>query len=957
MNEDLLTLLTDVAPQKEIKGTYRVYSTIDSSYYPIDRKKLGKFWQEYCDGVAAENEQDPDDFEESKNYHIGEKVTDFCPLICDFNFPFHFRETESTEDWEPYDDKFIWSLCSICQDTLEELFINAENELEHEFTVMVLESVDPFIERKKGMIIYHTQIRLQFPFSRLNIDWINYIFRPRVVQILRAENIIGSLHRAPAAEWEKIISIYNDENNIIPFYGSSNHVEKKPLKLTFIFYRILSSDIEDEILPKEIPLTEDSFPLCNHKHVTSAFINNDFFANKKIKHWLPFILSIDYWPVTLSLKESEEKYAGSIPTPVKEEKKISGKADTNFEICNKLLRFVDKKRYTYYPSWIKIGKALYEATEGGNEGLNTWIKNSEKATESQRDSSNQSQRDSYPEFYKSKGDLSSTAFALYHTFYESKINWITLAEYAKKDNPKSYKEWHNNWTKEGIKKAVSCDHSDVMEAIYRFYFMDFVYSSNSINGFRWFSFVSHRWVPNANGTRLRKKISKDFVSILEAYRLDILQESHKNRNEREKEKKEKEASDIFALIKKCKNVAYKNALLKEAEECFECDYFSEASNSNPYVTGVTNGVMEVVNNQIYFRDGERQDFITINTNVQFNSDFNESHPLVVEVINWLEKVFPDKSLLNHFLKFSASLFISGNNDKIFAIWTGSGNNSKSMLIKLFEAVWGKYCIKFPMSLVTESGGKSSNATPELARAKDTRIAFLDESDDEVSLKKDIIKRLTGGDSFFARLLHDNGSDVKSTFKLVLGCNNPPGITNGDKATKERLSYFPFLAEWRSDAPLSEEEQYRLHIFKKDPNFDKRIPTLAPAFLWICVQYFPIYMEEGIVNPEIVKKHTEEYWKSNDIFSQFVSDNVQNDAGNINASVKLSDLYLRFKTWYQTSFPGNKVPTRIKANSEFTSRWGPSKNNAWFGIRLTGDDDDNFANDMKNDFMKSGKKEI
>src|SRR5690606_1722159 len=148
-------------------------------------------------------------------------------------------------------------------------------------------------------------------------------------------------------------------------------------------------------------------------------------------------------------------------------------------------------------------------------------------------------------------------------------------------------------------------------------------------------------------------------------------------------------------------------------------------------------------------------------------------------------------MLHHFLKFCASCLRGGNNDKIFPIWTGDGDNSKSMMVKLFESTFGEYCLKFPVQMLSEKAANSGGPTPQLARAKGSRIAFLDEPEDDVTLNKGIIKRFTGGDSFFARLLQDNGGDIKSTFKMILTCNKVPVITNPDPAIKKRVTLFPY----------------------------------------------------------------------------------------------------------------------------------------------------------------------
>jgi hypothetical protein len=241
--------------------------------------------------------------------------------------------------------------------------------------------------------------------------------------------------------------------------------------------------------------------------------------------------------------------------------------------------------------------------------------------------------------------------------------------------------------------------------------------------------------------------------------------------------------------------------------------------------------------------------------------------------------------------------------------------------------------------LTEKSSTSSGPTPQLARAKNTRIAFLDEPEDDVQIHKGVIKRYTGGDTFFARLLQDNGGDIQATFKMILVCNKVPIIPNADSAVQNRTRLFPFLSTWDlKDIPEEEEEQYSERKFKMDPFFEFRIPILAPAFLWIMAQYYPHYIFEGLNDPQIVIEHTASYWRDNDVYAQFAADNIReiydaNGARDIRAHVTLTEIYREFKAWFHDCFPGTKVPDRRDVGKELTSRWGRMVGNGWYGINL------------------------
>jgi len=214
----------------------------------------------------------------------------------------------------------------------------------------------------------------------------------------------------------------------------------------------------------------------------------------------------------------------------------------------------------------------------------------------------------------------------------------------------------------------------------------------------------------------------------------------------------------------------------------------------------------------------------------------------------------------------------------------------------------------------------------------------------------MLKELTGGDSFFARLLHENGGEVQAMFKLILMCNKIPPIPTGGKAVKTRTRIIPFLSTWVNNPPESENEQFELRLFKKDPFFDRQIPNLAKAFLWVLVQYYPKYIEEGLNEPNIIQQATSQYWQENDIYQQFINESIiraMTDDGNpdLSATLSHSEIYREFKFWFKESFPGSKCPDSPTAKIEFINKLGKQHKKRWCGIRLNQHDNglgiDNF----------------
>ncbi|EQD71007.1 D5 family NTPase, partial [mine drainage metagenome] len=162
----------------------------------------------------------------------------------------------------------------------------------------------------------------------------------------------------------------------------------------------------------------------------------------------------------------------------------------------------------------------------------------------------------------------------------------------------------------------------------------------------------------------------------------------------------------------------------------------------------------------------------------------------------------------------------------------------------------------------------------------------------------------------------------------------PSFDDPDVAIKNRVVILPYISVWKKGYPKDEEEQKIKHHFKPDPNFEYHIPALAPAFMWILVQFYKKYADQGLVMPEIVLKHVNEYWKSTDIYSQFISDCITLDDG---SELSLTKIYNAFKDWFRDTNPSVKVPERQLLRTDLIARLGLMENGGWKGMRLNEND--------------------
>ena len=903
-----------------------------------------EFWTRLCDLVDRKtNGRDGVPPEPFANMCLAERPQEVMPQIAKLTFRFH-ADTTDEETWEPYDDEFLHWLCHTYQTVLSEYF-RITTETQMELVVAILESVTHWYDedRETGQRFMLMEIRLQFPYGRIDAGMQNRIVRPRVIQLLRHNNVMAKMQRQPVGDWEQIIST-NTANEPVVMYGSCEVQGLPKLELTHIWPQITRESLDSGLQPDEIAL-EDSFVPQNHVHVQQQTVRADIFeGDRPLQYWLPMFLSLGYWPTVL-LPKQEVNDGGRFTTQLRmlnvqpEPQRVFGtgnhpreEADqSDMELAERMIQMINPQRFLREAFWMDIGKALYISDEGGDNGLLSWIRHTQRSLTGVTN---------VPDYMRVADTLEDTCRNLYYTFANSPITVRTLAWYAREDSPDRYANWHRDWCMSSMEQSLSGYHTDVAIALHRVYWLDFVYCP--VGKGKWFQFKNHRWFEVNQGIGLRRAISRDFMKRFEAVRMVLSRQIHDSGDDTFKTNGETTMKRLTQLIGRLKTVAFKSCIMTEACEHFVDDRFMSLLDTNADLTGVTNGILEVSNHHVLFRHAKPEDYISMCTNIPYHTNYTWQHPLVQECMKWFGQVFTDRALLHHFLKFAASCLKGRNSDKIFPIWTGDGDNSKSMIVKLFEAAFGPYCIKFPVAMLSEKAMNASGPTPQLARAKATRVAFLDEPEDDVPMHKGTIKRYTGGDSFFARLLQDNGGDVQATFKMILMCNKVPIIPNADRAIKNRTRLFPFMSTWVDNAPEDEAEQYRQRRFRKDETFERRIPILAPAFIWIMSQYYPHYSTEKLQDPPIVTESTEAYWRDNDVYAQFAADTIQEvyteggdrDAG---ARVTLSEIYSEFKVWFRDAFPATKVPERSVVRAELSSRWGRMHGNAWHGIRIMAND--------------------
>lgn len=232
------------------------------------------------------------------------------------------------------------------------------------------------------------------------------------------------------------------------------------------------------------------------------------------------------------------------------------------------------------------------------------------------------------------------------------------------------------------------------------------------------------------------------------------------------------------------------------------------------------------------------------------------------------------------------------------------SNGKSKILELFVHSLGMYSIKFPITMLTGKRAASNACTPEIVQSKGKRFGYFEEPSENERINAGLLKEFTGGDKIKARGLHKDPIEFKPQFKLALLCNEMPEVPPNDSGTWRRMEVIEFKSRFCENPKES-------HEFPIDKNLSEKLKNWKELFMALLLDvYYAKYKREGIKVPIEVIKFTLEYQKQCDLYTDFISENLE-DIKNLNQSIDINQLYDEFKIWYEDTFSNHKYPSKIE----------------------------------------------
>lgn len=542
-----------------------------------------------------------------------------------------------------------------------------------------------------------------------------------------------------------------------------------------------------------------------------------------------------------------------------------------------------------YSKWIRVGWALKNTDP---RLFITWLKFSSQYGEFDYDS--------VPELFDKWSNFDS--------YNKEGLTLRSIMYWCKSSNEKDFFEIRSKTINYYV--FYSIDHNtefDLAMVLYQMNKDSFI--CVSIKDSVWYEFISNRWQVIDDGISVRSKISTDMYNVY--YKLMKQKENENLVKAPTKEDSNTEGKEqILKFVKTAsllKKTSSKNNIMKEAKEIFYDKEFYSKLNTNNYLIGCNNCIIDF-KNKIH-RKGKHDDYISKTTGIDYYplSHYEKHKPDVIkDVDSFMSQLFPEDELKQYMMEHLASTLLGNNENQTFNIYIGTGANGKSKLIDLMGKVLGEYKGTVPITLITQKRNTIGSTSSEVAQLIGVRYAVMQEPSNGDKINEGIMKEITGGDPIQCRALFKDSVTFIPQFKLAVATNCFPEMTATDDGTWRRVRAVEYKSKFTNNPyndPQFPVEDYP-YQYKIDPKIDEKFELWAPVFLSMLVQI--AYETQGKVKDcEAVMKKSQDYRKEQDVFLEFTSSCIQTSVSG--DKLKISIVKDCFKNWYSSNYGNGKNP--------------------------------------------------
>jgi phage/plasmid-associated DNA primase len=392
---------------------------------------------------------------------------------------------------------------------------------------------------------------------------------------------------------------------------------------------------------------------------------------------------------------------------------------------------------------------------------------------------------------------------------------------------------------------------------------------------------------------------------------------------------DKESAKLASIIRRCVlSPRTRDALCRSILVRLESKRFEELLDSKTNIIGVSNGVYDL--EQGAFRRERPTDYVLTHTLASYPDDSTYESGLD-DLLLILRRVFTSDDMLIFWLT-SVSLAFSGyNREKVVTIWIGRTDTSKSTCQRLIEAVFGDYSGVLPTSVLTDKRPPSHGTTSAVSSMCDKRIVFLQEPED-LTINSSQIKLLSGNDRQYTREIYEKAKYMHNRAMMIVVSNGSLDFTRCDSAALSRILVIPFTSVFIT-ARVRSKYNVRsngVNIFDADPDFDEKIPRMAPLLLRLLTDVFKEYLTDGFHIPPEIRTATDNYILRCNPLMYFLDNNVVVDESCCSSTYML---YEQYKDWARRVSPSRALPSMQRFVDDLRSNGWEESGGVIYGLRI------------------------
>lgn len=581
---------------------------------------------------------------------------------------------------------------------------------------------------------------------------------------------------------------------------------------------------------------------------------------------------------------------------------MSEYSDSDKELAKRIaLECLSVERADSFQTWIEVGWCLREIDESPRM-FHVWMEFSKKSSKFSDNNLHSLQRDWERGWGRAQDE-------------RRKLQMGSLRMWARQDNHDKYEEIINENNVEYIIGNVDATHTHIARLMKRLYEGQYCCSIDSKKS-DWYGFKNNAWCRIPQGLEVRNKLTMDVADLIIDAKVRVKKKMNAAESEEERALIEhREFKRLHKIETSLYTAGFKDSVMKDCIGEFCEEEFSQKLNSNQFLLGCANGVLDLhaqrigANGQpeyyVEFREGRPDDYISFMLGrwltkqcdpVEYHP-YRHDDPEQAEIDDFMAKIFPDAELREFMWKRLASCLEGTNAEQLYETWIGVGGNGKSKLVDLMCMVLGDYASSLQSTAMTRKRPESGAANPDIMAIRNKHFIFMAEPDNNEPLNTSRIKQFTGEDVVEARGLFEDQTKFQITGKIFMLCNNFPPIQTMDRGTTRRMIAVPFESKFVD--PNSDEMKVDSgkKIFPRDPFLDIKLKKWRGAFLARLVHiYDNVYLRKGLHPiPLKVRKETDRYRETFDMFGKFKGARVREETG---AEALFKDIWRVYRNWME-----------------------------------------------------------